>query len=513
MSIFTDKIERYKAAAYPLLYIQTWEEQRVVDELKEWAKDTPFYEWSLIRGFRKKDSPNFTKPESNPQEVLKFIVDQVEKEALIVLKDFATSLGNNQVNRCMRDSLAHLETHRKMIVLIDAKLSIPVELEKDIVLVSFALPTRTELGLAFDKIVTDTENESGEKIQIPDRSAALEAARGMTANEGRNAFTLALAAEGNFSAKAVRIILNEKANALKKAALTTWKEPSFTLTRLGGFRNLKTYLTTIAPIFWHPEDAETYGLLPEDFPRSLLIVGQPGTGKSMAMECIADFLKIGLLQSDLGRVFGSKVGQSEEQARQRNEQVEAMAPVLDWWDEAEKMLAGSGTQNKQNPWEDRVNATLLTWMESFRVPVLVGATVNRPEVLSPEMLSRFQQVFYVDIPTEKEKVEIFKSHCEYRPKVFEKITDYDELAHQAVSFNGREIRNSVQLGSQLSFSRGIKGGATMAVMMEAIKGIRPIAITRAHDLEQMRTWARDNNITPAGGDQDEQKPQTRTVKR
>lgn len=514
MSAFTDKIERYKAAAYPLLYIQTWEEQRVVDELKEWATEGGFYEWSLIKGFRKKDGGNWVKEEQSPVNVLKFIVEQVEKESIIVLKDFATSMSNNVVNRYVRDSLAHLETHRKMIVLIDSKLNIPVELEKDIVLVSFALPTRTALGDAFDKIVKDTEQESGETIDVTDRGAALEAARGMTANEARNAFTLALAAEGNFKDKSVRIVLNEKANALKKAALTTWKEPSYAISRLGGFNNVKTYLATIAPIFWHPDKAEAYGLLPEDFPRSVLLSGQPGTGKSMAMECIADYLKIGLLQSDLGRVFGSKVGQSEEQARQRNEQVEAMAPVLDWWDEAEKMLGGAGTQNKQNPWEDRVNATLLTWMESFRVPVLVGATVNRPEVLSPEMLSRFQKVFYVDIPTEREKVEIFRSHCEYRSKVFEKVTDYEELAHMAVKFNGREIRNAVQAASQMSFSRGIKGGATMAVMMEAIKSVRPIAITRAEELEAMRSWARDNNITPAGGDEIEsEKPATRTVKR
>jgi len=148
------------------------------------------------------------------------------------------------------------------------------------------------------------------------------------------------------------------------------------------------------------------------------------------------------------------------------------------------------------------------------VPVLVGATVNRPEVLSPEMLSRFQQVFYVDIPTEKEKIEIFKSHCEYRPKVFEKISDYEELANLAVKFNGREIRNAVQAASQLSFSRGLKGGATMAVMMEAIKNVRPIAITRSTELDEMRKWAHDNNIMPAGGDETSQeKVTTRTVKR
>jgi SpoVK/Ycf46/Vps4 family AAA+-type ATPase len=511
MSQFTDKIERYKAAAYPLLYVQTWEEQRIVDELK--AVFTPFYEWSMIQGFKKGDDEKFSKVMQNPQEVLQYIVKEVPKDSLIVLKDFATSLGNNIVNRYMRDALAHLETFHKTIILVDAKLSIPVELEKDVVLVSYALPTRTELGKAFDKIVTDTEQESGQKIPIPDRSATLEAARGMTANEARNAFTLALAAEGDFGPKSVRIILNEKANALKKAALTTWKEPAFTLARLGGFRNLKRYLETIAPIFWHPEDAETYGLLPEDFPRTLLIVGQPGTGKSMAIECIADFLKIGLLQSDLGRIFGSKVGQSEEQARQRNEQVEAMAPVVDWWDEAEKMLGGTGGQNKQNPWEDRVNASLLTWLEQFRAPVLVGATVNRPEVLSPEMLSRFQTTFYVGLPTEKEKVEIFKSHCEYRPKVFGKISDYEELAQQAKAFNGREIRNVVQLSSQLSFSRGLKGGATMAVMMEAIRNIRPIGLTRADELERMETWARENNITPAGGDVDASVELKRSVKR
>jgi ATP-dependent 26S proteasome regulatory subunit len=508
VSIFTDKIQKYRDAAYPLLYVQSWEEQRIVDELKAF---TPFFEWSLIIGFRGHENVK----ESNPQKVLEFIVARCPKESLVVLKDFATSLGNNQVNRFVRDMLPHLESERKTIVFVEPTLKIPVELEKDVVLVSYALPTRDELGLLFDKIVGDTEEQSQEKVVIPDRAPVLEAARGMTANEARNAFTLALAQWGDFGPKAVRTVLNEKANSLKKAALTTWKEPQWALDKLGGFTNLKRYLETIAPIFWHPEQAEAFGLRLEDFPRSLAVVGQPGTGKSMAIECIADYLKIGLLQTDFGTIFGSKVGQSEEQIRQRNGQVEAMAPVVDWWDEAEKGLAGIKGSD-QNPWEARVGATILTWMEQFRAPILVGATINRQEALPPELISRFQKVFFVDLPTEREKVEIVRIHCGMREKLFKQFKDEDfaEVAAKAKLFNGREIRNAVQMAGQLAFSRGVKAPlGSIALLLEAVESIRPLGQTRAADLEAIRKWAQENDVTPAGGDEPVVAPTKRAVRR
>jgi hypothetical protein len=403
-------------------------------------------------------------------------------------------ISNPVIIRTLRDLLPDLERKSKTVLFLSPIVAIPLELEKDVVVVKYPLPTRKDLGIMLDEIIDDTEGSSENRIDQTERVAVIEGAQALTYAEARNAFSLALATEGSLNRAAVRTVLREKAQVLRKGNLGEWIEATSMPDSVGGFGNVKKYLATIAPIFWNAEQALQFGLLEEDFPRSIAFVGMPGCGKSEMAKAIAAFLKIGMVKTNFGRGFGSKVGESESNIVRRNEIMESMAPVVDWWDEAEKQLAGvSGS--KENPWEARVGAEILTWFEEFRARILVVATINRQEALPPEMLSRFQKVFFVDLPNAIERVEIFRIHCQKRNlQIGER--DFSIFSSLSDGFNGREIRNAIQIASQAAFSSGSKAVGADHVEL-AIQEITPLSRTRGSELDRIRQWAKENNVEPA----------------
>lgn len=491
MSTFIEQVQQYRDAGYPLLYTQTHEEQRVLGDLQqEWPQLLVI--WSLTTGWIGHIYGEQGKKETNSLKALENILE-MPADALIVFKDFHGAIGNALVVRMLRDLLPHLEKTGKTILFCGPVVTIPVELEKDIVMVDYPLPTRAELAGMLDAVIADATEGVG--LEQPERVAAIEGAQSLTYSEARNAFSLALATEGAINAQAVRTILREKAQALKKTNLAEWVEATTLPDSVGGFGNVKRYLETIAPIFWQPEAAERFGLLPEDYPRSIAFCGLPGCGKSEMAKAIAAYFKIGMVKTDWGRIFGSKVGESESNTLKLGELKESLAPIVDWWDEAEKGLAGiSGS--KENPWEARVGGSILTWFEEFRARILVVATINRQEALPPEMLSRFQKVFFVDLPTEEERRAIFEIHCMKRNMRLITQNLYDIVAGMSVGFSGREIRNAVQLSSQMAFALG-KSGVDGDLLMAAIKQITPLSQTRGDELDKIRKWAKDNNVESA----------------
>ena len=213
----------------------------------------------------------------------------------------------------------------------------------------------------------------------------------------------------------------------------------------------------------------------------------------MVAEAIPALLRVGCVQTDFGRIFGSKVGESEANIVRRNQLVEAMAPVVDFADEFEKGMAGAKGSD-QNPWEARIAGTYLTWLESHRSRILTVATINKIEGLPPEMISRFQRVYFVDLPTEDERVEIFTLHLIKRQIKLD-ATQVRALAMESKGFNGREIRNTVQAAMQMAFAASHP--VAYADVSAALKTITPLSVTRADDINRIRQWAKDNNVRPA----------------
>lgn len=494
ISTFVEQISQYLDAAYPMLAIKTHEESRIcgeLEQLRELDDPRPVSFWSQTLGF----TGDFKAGEKQGQKAIETVVN-MPKQSVVVFKDFHGFLGNALIIRLLRDMIPHLEEQSKMIVFLSPVVSIPIELEKDIQLVTYGLPGKQDLGHIFDTLVAETEIATKEKITVTQKSAVLDAAKSLTASEAKNAFALALSKHSAFEEPAIRTVLNEKAQALKKTNLMSWVDNILSLDQIGGLAKLKAYIEMIAPIFLDPDGALKYGMLEEDFPRSIAIVGMPGCGKSMTAKAIAKVLRTGLVQTDFGRIFSAgegKVGAAENNIQRRNELIEAMAPCIDWWDEAEKGLAGVKGSD-QNPWEARVGATLLTWFEEFRARILVTATINRQEALPPEMISRFQKVFFVDLPHQQEREEIIGLLCSARKLELDE-NDWAAMARQMVGFSGREIRNAVQAAMQMGFAT--KKKCDDELILEAASRITPLSKSRSEDLANIRAWAEKNKVESA----------------
>lgn len=495
MSKFTTDILQYWDAAYPILAVQTHEEDRVLTELRSMVEEQkiPFYEWSMSQGFYSVQGAP-PKPIKDVDGTLK-VIREFAKQSIIVLLDFNTFLGNQMAIRLVRDIIPHLEESGKTLIIINPAVAVPVELEKAITLVDFPLPSKDDLSDVLNQVIVDVEKSSDLKMKISDRSALLEATKGMTQAEAKNVLAFTAVKHGDFDEQAIRTVLNEKAGVLKKQQLVTWVDTQVDLGMVGGLGKIKKEVERIGPVFWHPDEALAYGMKPEDFPRGILISGIPGVGKSLIAKAIARYLKVGLVRTDFGRIFGGKVGEPEQNIQRRNKLVESLDPVCDWWDEAEKGLGGVSGKSEANPWEARVGGAILTWHEEHRARVLVIACVNRQELLPPEIMSRFQKVFFADLPVPEELVEIFEIHLNYRG-VLSSALHLDKFAEAAKGFSGREVRNAVQAAMQTGFARN-KANITDEIVLESIKSINPVSKTRPEDLEKVREWAKKYDVTNA----------------
>jgi ATP-dependent 26S proteasome regulatory subunit len=481
MADFEKSLAQYLDASYPAFFVVTHEESRAEASIKAVAK-------------------RFNRP------VLVWTV-KFPDGALCVLKDVHPHIGNPRVMRAIRDALPALKSTGRPLIFLGPIAAIPLDLEKEITRLDFKLPDVEALGAVFDQVQKDVETAEGEgeaPVTPEIRRALTEAARAMTAAEAENAFSLAWATRHAFDEAAVTVVRKEKALALKKTNLVSWVESDEDATQFGGLDPLDTYIDGIAPVFHNPDGATAFGLRPEDFPRSILLMGPAGTGKSTVAKALGRRLKIALVQSHFGSMHTKDVGGSEQNAVRRNEIVETQAPCVDWWDEAEKALAGAGGQSEKNPWEARVGATLLTWMEEHRARVLIVACVNKPELLSPELTSRFQKVFFVDLPTRDGRADILKIHAELRGMKFSR-EELLALANETEGYSGRELRNGIQGAAQAGFAAGLQSTKEIPVAMvkAALAKITPVSRSRKDEVDRLRQWAVDNRIeranTPEGG--------------
>jgi SpoVK/Ycf46/Vps4 family AAA+-type ATPase len=214
-----------------------------------------------------------------------------------------------------------------------------------------------------------------------------------------------------------------------------------------------------------------------------------GCGKSLVAKAVANSWRLPLLRQDVGRLFASLVGSSEENLRNAIKVAESIAPVVLWVDEIEKGFSGIGSSNVSDAGTSaRVFGSFITWLQEKKKPVFVIATANDVSQLPPELVrkGRFDEIFFVDLPDASERADIWQIHLTKRnrdPAQF----DLSTLAMASDGLSGAEIEQAVIAGLYEAFDRNRP--LAMGDLLEVLQETVPLSQMMAEEIQALRHWA------------------------
>jgi SpoVK/Ycf46/Vps4 family AAA+-type ATPase len=459
--------------------------------------------------------------------------------SLYVFKDLHPFIGGRSAQavtiRKLKDTVQVLQETFSAVVLLSPTFDIPPELEKDLVIIDFKLPTAEELQQKFVELIDSYKGQPGVEINLNNRDLddLAQAAKGLTLNEAERAFgKIFTRNRGKLNRADIPAIADEKKQIVRKTGILSIEEP-IKMEEVGGLEILVKWLEKRKEIF--TQEARNYGI---PAPKGILLTGVPGCGKSLCARAMASFWNIPLLRLDMGAVFGSLVGASEANMRRAIQSAEAMAPCILMIDEIEKGLAGmSGGGGGDSGTGSRVFGSLLSWMNDKTAPVFVVATANQFDRLPPEMLrkGRFDELFFVDFPHAGERQQIFKIHVEkalkrhipaldatriktsldtfgftqvYEVKRGKKDGGAETVKGTVVqlsnNFTGSEIEEAVKTAMIEAFAND-RRPFTAADIARAIAQTVPLIDTMSEDIERLRARARKCTVSasryPTGGEE------------
>jgi hypothetical protein len=488
---FVDELDVLVRARYPLVYLVTSEEQRLEAILGQLAEvhGKALLGWSVTAGLERLGGGRGAPPPDEAKEPLAALaaVAKLPEPSLVVLRDFHPYLSDPAVVRALRELAHDLKSTYTTVVLLSPTLVIPPELEKELSVLDVPLPGYRDLLQLLKEIVGVLREGRRAKVELSkeDADQLIRAALGLTLSEAENAFAKAIAHDGRLSRDDVARVLEEKRQVIRKSGLLEYYPRDEQLRNVGGLDLLKTWLARRGAAF--SDAARRFGL-PE--PKGLLLLGVQGCGKSLTAKAIAAQWSLPLLRLDLGRIFSGLVGSSEENLRRAIAVAESVAPVVLWIDEIEKGLAGiHGSGFSDGGVTARVAGTLLTWLQEKTGPVFVVATANRIEQLPPELLrkGRFDDIFFIDLPAQAERREIFEIHVRRRGRD-PSLHDLDALAARAAGFSGAEIEQAVVSALYDAFAEGKE--LAPAHLEHAVQEALPLSTTMREEIARVREWAR-----------------------
>lgn len=496
------QLSRLFRARFPYIYLTTWEEERAIALIKRLAKSEKLirvprdvYVWTQTNGFilndQKIDGTN------SPDKAISFI-KECKKNAVFVLCDFHVYFGikgrqvDYNVVRRLRDIIGELKTSkfRKNVIFIASELLIPESMQKEITIVDMPLPTLDEIKAKLEKMVVQNNQIDTSDLDDEGKERLCKAALGLTLQEAENAFALAMVNDGRIDGKDLSVILSEKMQVIKKTGILEFINTDIKTSDVGGLENLKNWLHK-RNNSWS-ESAKKYCL---PAPKGVLITGVPGCGKSLTAKAMSAAWQLPLLKLDFGKIFSGIVGSSEENMRRAIKTAEAVAPSILWVDEIEKSLSGMNS-NGDSGTSSRIFGTFLTWMQEKTAPVFVIATANNISNLPAELLrkGRFDEIFFVDLPTQRERKEIFKLHLLKRLKDKEVSSKlvlddslYERLADMTEGFVGAEIEQVVISALYEAFFN--KRPLEFSDLETTIKNIVPLSVTQKEQILALRQWA------------------------
>ena len=487
---FNDELALFLKARYPIIYINTLEEDRVEYVIRKNVKtnlNRSIYSWDFVDGYT--NNPNnegFAK--RNPLQALE-LVDRLNSEtpAIFLLKDFNRFLTDLSISRKLRNISRILKLQPKTIIIVGSELIIPKELQDLITVIQFQLPLEKEINQELNRLVNSLKIEIDAQLF----ESLVRACQGLSLERIRRVLSKIIATYKTIDENSIKVLLSEKKQIIRQTEILEYSSVNEKIDNLGGLENLKDWLKKRKTAF--SIQASNYGL---PTPRGLLLIGIQGTGKSLTAKAIANDWQLPLLKLDVGKLFGGIVGESESRLRQMINVAETISPCILWIDEIDKAFSSTDSKGDSGT-SNRVLATFTSWLSEKTKPVFVISTANNIELLPLEIIrkGRFDEIFFLDLPKKEEREEIFKIHLkEFRPKNWKEF-DYSKLAQASESFSGAEIRQSIIEGMYHAFYE--KREFNTEDICQALNELIPLAHLESDQMVRLQNWASSGRIRSA----------------
>jgi AAA+ superfamily predicted ATPase len=485
---FERELDILLRARFTLTVLVTAEEERAVAAIKAVCEKRAkaCFSWDVADNFQVICGRGDNPPGSRDPIAALEAIDKYEDDALFVLKDFHECWTNATLKRKLRSVVQRLKYTRKSILVTAPTNKIPIELRDEAVLVDFPSPSEAELSQVLDQLTRNPQVQV--KLTPLGREKLVRAALGLTSAQAQRVFSKAIVADGTLDDRDIALVTNEKKQIIRESQALEFYAVTETPADVGGLGVLKSWLRLRERAF--SQEAEDYGL---PSPKGIALIGIPGTGKSLTAKMIGGLWRLPLLRLDVGALFGSLVGESEERARQALRLAETVAPCVLWIDEMEKALATGGNDGGTST---RVFGTILTWMQEKTSPCFVVATANDISKLPPELLrkGRFDEIFFLDLPTVEERKEIFSVHLIKRQRLTSDY-DLDSLAKQAEGYVGAEIEQAIVDAMYVGFDA--EREFTTEDICNSLRRQVPLSVSQRETIGDLRSWLKEGRAQSA----------------
>lgn len=469
-----------------IIQIISYENMRIEGYVSQTASELKrnWYKWNCSSGLKKfntKDKKfDIIENMDDNRAILDWYESNNAKDSILILEEFDLHLRDNPFLISKIRDIASNNYDDRSLIMLQTKKSLPPELDKDVYIVDLDLPDRKDLNVIFKSVCKHYKiKPEGNTEKI------IESALGLTIMEAQRAFSKAIVQTGQLTEKEIQIIIQEKEIIIKNSGHLEYYHHNETLEDVGGLDILKNWLKRRGRAF--EDAAKNYGL---ETPRGILLLGIPGTGKSLCAKAVGSAWQFPIIKLDMGKVFGGIVGESESNIRKALKIAEAVSPSVLWIDEIEKGLSGMASSGQTDGGTtSRVLGTFLTWMQEKKKPVFVVATANNISGLPPELLrkGRVDEIFFVDLPLKQDREEIIKIHLN-KFKRDSNNFDISQIADACDEFSGAEIEEAIKEALFKAFDENIE--ISTEHIIEAMKKTYPISQTMKENINDMRRWAK-----------------------
>jgi predicted AAA+ superfamily ATPase len=480
-----ERIRRALVGGHPLLYVQSWEETRVERLAQHLAKTfygepSAYGVWSVVEGLSIDGEPV---PDTNdPLAALEAILG-MEGRGFYLMKDFAGAAdGRPEIVRRLRDVYRALKDRGRHVLLLSPRLVIPEDVKKEVYVVEYELPDELEIARMIEANLR--KRFGPDELSDGDLKRLALALRGLTADEIGHVLSKTFAHRTAFDEEAFREILAEKEQMSRKEGVLEFVPPRFSLEDVGGYDVLKSWLNKRQKLF--SREALDAGI---PIPRGILLMGISGCGKSLCVKTISTEWNLPLFRLDMNAIFGTDNPEATFLRALRS--VEAVSPAVLWIDEIE--MGVGGYRDGQDASMSRIFSGFLTWMQEKNALVFVAATANRIHLLPAEIIrkGRFDQVFFVDLPTEEERKQIFRIHLS-KNRVDVSRFDLVFLAKATGGWNGAEIEQAVISAVVDAYAEQRELGEDDLYRM--ISATVPLSVTMEEQIKAIRSWAHERAL-------------------